>query len=79
MHSPQAASSELEALLRAWCAWLAPRGMDTLVIYTSPAAAGSALIRGLGRATGEFFFWTPNIAVPPGAQSRGLYVDAIYF
>ena len=70
---------DLEALLRAWCASLAPRGMDTLVIYTSPAAAGAELIRGLARATGEFFVWTPGIAVPAGAETRGLYVDAIYF
>jgi hypothetical protein len=71
--------TDLEALLRAWCAWLAPRGMDTLVIYTSPAAAGAERLRGLARATGEFFTWTPGIAVPPGAETRGLYVDAIYF
>jgi hypothetical protein len=70
---------DLEALLRAWCASLAPRGMDTLVIYTSPAAAGAELLLGLARATGEFFVWTPGIAVPPGAETRGLYVDAIYF
>lgn len=73
------AEAELEALLRAWCAWLAPRGMDTLVIYTSPAAVGSALIRRLARATGEFFMWTPGIAVPAGAAGRGLYTDAVYF
>ena len=73
------AETELEALLRAWCAWLAARGMDTLVIYTSPAAAGAEQLRGLARATGEFFMWTPGIAVPPDAEARGLYVDAIYF
>jgi hypothetical protein len=73
------AEAEFEALLRAWCGWLAPRGMDTLVIYTSPASVGSAHLRGLARATGEFFAWTPGIRVPPGAETRGLYVDAIYF
>src|SRR5437763_3619387 len=31
------AEADLEALLRAWCGWLAPRGMDTLAIFTSPA------------------------------------------
>jgi hypothetical protein len=73
------AETELEALLRAWCGWLAPRGMDTLVIYTSPASLGTARLRGLARATGEFFMWTPGIPVPPGAEARGLYVDAVYF
>jgi hypothetical protein len=73
------AEAELEALLRAWCGWLAPKGMDTLVIYTSPASPGAELITGLGRSVGGFFMWTPGIHVPPGAETRGLYTDAIYF
>ncbi len=70
---------EFEALLRAWCASLSPRGMDTLVIYTSRAAAGSERLRGLARATGEYFMWTPGIPVPAGAETRGVYTDAVYF
>ncbi len=73
------AETELEALLRAWCGTLAPTGIDTLVIYTSPASPGTGLINGLGRATGEFFTWTPGIKVPDGAGQRGLYTDAAYF
>ncbi len=73
------AEAELEALLRAWCGWLAPRGMDTLIIYTSPASAGSERICGLARAVGGFFMWTPGIGVPTGAERRGLYTDAVYF
>jgi hypothetical protein len=73
------AETELEALLRAWCGWLAPKGMDTVVIYTSPASTGSALITSLARATVDFFMWTPGIPVPPGAETRGLYTDAVYF
>jgi hypothetical protein len=73
------AEAELEALLRAWCAWLAPRGIDTLVIYTSPASVGTARLCGLARSVGAFFTWTPGIRVPPGAEARGLYVDAVYF
>ena len=73
------AEAELEALLRAWCGWLAARGMDTLLIYSSPASAGSALLCGLARSTGAFFTWTPGIPVPPGAERRGLYTDAVYF
>jgi hypothetical protein len=74
-----AAEAELEALLRAWCGALAPVGIDTLVVYTSPASPGTRLINGLGRATGEFFTWTPGIKVPAGAGQRGLYTDAAYF
>jgi hypothetical protein len=73
------AETELEALLRAWCGWLAARGMDTLVIYSSPASPGSQLLAGLARATDAFFMWTPGIPVPPGAETRGLYTDAVYF
>jgi hypothetical protein len=73
------AESELEALLRAWCGRLAGEGFDTLVIYSSPASPGAALLAQLGRDTERFFMWTPGIEVPPGAEHRGLYVDAAYF
>jgi hypothetical protein len=73
------AESEFEALLRAWCAALTAQGIDTLVIYTSPASPGTVLINRLGRATGAFFTWTPGIKVPAGAAQRGLYTDAAYF
>jgi hypothetical protein len=73
------AEAEFEGLLRGWCAELAPRGMDTLAIFTSPASTGAELLRSLSRQVGDFFVWTPGIAVPPDAESRGLYVDAIYF
>jgi hypothetical protein len=73
------AEAQLEALLRAWCGELQPAGIDSLVIYTSPASPGAALIDRLGRATTEFFTWTPGIPVPPAASRRGLYTDAAYF
>ena len=73
------AEDELEALLRAWCSRLSAEGFDTLVIYSSPASPGAARLQRLGRDTEKFFMWTPGIAVPEGAESRGLYVDAVYF
>lgn len=73
------AEDELEALLRAWCGRLAAGGFDTLVIYSSPASPGAHRLERLGRDTERFFMWTPGIAVPEGAQNRGLYVDAVYF
>jgi hypothetical protein len=73
------AEAELEGLLRAWCGWLAPQGIDTLSIFTSPASSGAALLTGLGRVTEGYFMWTPGIEVPPGAAQRGLYTDAVYF
>jgi hypothetical protein len=73
------AEAELEALLRAWCGRLAAEGFDTLVIYTSPGSPGARLLGGLARDVEPFFMWTPGIAVPEGAGSRGLYTDAVYF
>jgi hypothetical protein len=73
------AEAELEALLRAWCGRLAGEGFDTLVIYSSPASPGAAMLERLGQGAERFFMWTPGIAVPYGAEGRGLYVDAAYF
>ena len=73
------AEAEFEALLKAWCGALAAQGIDTLIIYTSPGSPGSALITGLGRATGAFFTWTPGIPPPADSGRRGLYTDAAYF
>ena len=73
------AEAEFESLLRAWCGALARQGIDTLIIYTSPASPGSTLITGLARTTGEFFTWTPGIAPPADSGQRGLYTDAAYF
>lgn len=73
------AEGEFEALLRAWCSALAAKGIDTLIIYTSPTSPGSALITGLARSTGAFFTWTPGIHPPADAAERGLYTDAAYF
>jgi hypothetical protein len=73
------AEAELEGLLRAWCGDLAGRGLDTLVLYTSPASPAAALLTGLARDVGDFLMWTPGVPVPPGAARRGLYTDAVYF
>jgi hypothetical protein len=73
------AEAAFEALLRAWCGLMAPMGINTLSIFTSPASPGGALIRSLAREVDAFFMWTPGIPVPQGAEDRGLYVDAVYF
>ena len=73
------AEDAFEALLRAWCAWLAARGMDRLSMFTSPASAGSALITALAGEVEAFNMWTPGIAPPQDAEQRGIYVDPVYF
>jgi len=71
--------SELEALLRAGCACLAERNLDTLSIFTSERSPGYALLARLAREIDAFDLWTPDLAEPPAAADRGLYVDQVYF
>ncbi len=73
------AEDELERLLRGWCGWLRERGMDTLSIFTSENSRGYEILRGLASKIEAFDCWTPGIAVPAGAEHRGLYVDQAYF
>ena len=73
------AESAFEALVRAWCAWLAERGMDRLSIFTSPASPGADQITSLATEVLAFNMWTPGIPVPTDAAGRGLYVDPVYF
>jgi len=70
---------DLENLLRTWCAALAARGMDRLSLFTSPNSPGTALLRALATEIEEFFMWSPGLPVPEGAETRGIYVDPVYF
>ena len=73
------AEAALEALLRAWCGWLAARGMDRLTIFTSPAGPAAGRLTALADEVEPYNMWTPGVPVPPGAETRGLYVDPVYF
>jgi hypothetical protein len=73
------AEAELEALLRAWCGWLADGGFDTLSVFTSERSPGCEMLRGMATEVDAFDMWTPGIPVPAGAEEHGLYVDQIYF
>jgi len=70
---------QLEALIRAWCRGLGRSGMSELTVFTSPAARGERLICQLAREVWPFDFWTPSIPEPGGANTRGIYVDHVYF
>jgi hypothetical protein len=69
----------LEGLLRAWCALLAERQLDTLSIFTSESSPGYDVLTRLAYQVDAFDLWTPGRAEPPGAAERGLYVDQVYF
>jgi hypothetical protein len=73
------AEDEFEALLRAQCGWLNDRGLDRLSLFTSEASAGYERVRALASELERFVVISFGIPEPPGAASRGLYVDPIYF
>jgi len=73
------AEAAFESLIRAWCAWLAGRGMNRLTILTSPASPGAEIIRALADEIETFNHWTPGVPPPPDAAKRGLYIDPVYF
>jgi hypothetical protein len=75
----EGAEGAFEALIRGWCAWLAERGMNRLIILTSPASPGADLIRALADEVETFNHWSPGVPPPADAAEKGLYIDPIYF
>jgi len=73
------AEDEFEALLRAQCGWLSNRGLDRLSLFTSEASAGYERVRAMASELERYVVISFGIAEPPGAATRGLYVDPIYF
>ena len=73
------AAAAFEALIRAWCGWLAARGMNSLTVLTSPASPGVGIIRELADEVEAFNHWTPGVPPPPDAATKGLYIDPVYF
>lgn len=73
------AEEQLESLVRAWCGGLRRSGLSELTVFTSPGARGERLISQLATEVRPFDFWTPSIPEPEGANTRGLYVDHVYF
>ena len=73
------AEDDFEALLRAQCGWLNDRGLDRLSLFTSEASAGYERVRALASELERYVVISFGIPEPPGAATRGLYVDPIYF
>ena len=73
------AEDDFEALLRAQCGWLNARGLDRLSVFTSEASPGYERVRALASELERFVVISFGIPEPPGAATRGLYVDPIYF
>jgi hypothetical protein len=72
------AADELEALLRAWCAWLRGHDHDELAIFTSVGSAGYDIVAGLATRLEPFNCWTPGLQ-PPERVESGIYTDPVYF
>ncbi len=73
------AGAELRALFRAWCSWLAERGMVELTAFTAPGTRSWPVFEGMQGELSSFDLWTPTLPEPEGASSHGLYVDHLYF
>lgn len=74
------AEAEFEALLRAWAAWLAERGMDRMSILTSVGSPGFPVVSRLTDDVEQLVMNTsPPIPPPDDLPARGLYADHIYF
>jgi hypothetical protein len=73
------AEDDCEALLRAQCGWLNDRGLDRLSIFTSEASVGYEFMSAMASELERFVVISFGIPEPPGAATRGLYVDPIYF
>lgn len=73
------AEHEFQSLVRAWCAWLAERGMMDLTAFTSPNTRAWSVFEGPGGEYSTYDLWTPGLEEPAGARARGLYVDHVYF
>jgi hypothetical protein len=73
------AEDDFEALVRAQCGWLNARGLDRLSVFTSEASAGYERVRALASELERYVVISFGIPEPPGAATRGLYVDPIYF
>jgi hypothetical protein len=73
------AEDEFQGLLRAQCEWLCGRGIDRLSIFTSEASAGYDRVCALANELERFVVIAFGLPEPPGAATRGLYVDPIYF
>ena len=53
--------------------------MDRLTIFTSPNGPAADLLTSLADEVEPYNMWTPGLPVPAKAETRGLYVDPIYF
>ena len=73
------ADDEFEALIRAQCGWLHGRGLDRLSLFTSEGSAGFERVHAIASELERYVVISFGIPEPPGAASRGLYVDPIYF
>jgi hypothetical protein len=72
------AEDDFERLVRAACAALVEDGHTELMLLTSDGSPHDALMRRLTDRLDPFLF-RMAVPEPEGAESRGLYIDAVYF
>ena len=74
----RALEDEYEALLRAWCGWLAGHGHSELALYTSAGSPNYDIVRTLASQT-DAYDLRLDAPEPADIAERGVYVDAVYF
>jgi len=70
--------ASLEALLRAWCARLAARGVTHLSLFASDASPAAPLLRSLAESIVEIEFQC-LLPEPSDSAERGVFVDPVYY
>jgi hypothetical protein len=70
--------ASLEALLRAWCARLAGRGVSHLSVFASDASPAAPLLRSLAESVIEIEFQC-LLPEPSDSGERGLFLDPVYY
>jgi len=68
----------LEALLRAWCARLAARGVTHLSLFASDPSPAAPLLRSLAESIVEIELQC-SLAEPSDSDERGVFVDPVYY
>ncbi|HME70414.1 MAG TPA: hypothetical protein VKM54_11180 [Myxococcota bacterium] len=68
----------LEALVRAWCARLATRGVTHLSLFASDASPAAPLLRSLAESIVEIEFQC-LLPEPSDSAERGFFVDPVYY
>lgn len=73
------AEDDYRSLLQSTCTELAADGATHVTVFTSERSSTYDVLKELAEDVEVFDFWAFEIPEPPGLQTRGFYVDPVYF